>query len=650
MKNYNIAKITATITFILIFIYINYINFAHLDKFMTSDLVNEIQYIKFIVESKQWLPENFVPSAELFLNRPAYLSVIIYFFIKDLVLSYQITFLIMQIIFAFMLYKLLKSINIKIEYIYIYMALFWSFGNFEFFGALLVGLNVYLLTFICGLLCMYIFINFKITDKKYVYISYCICFYLGCSGPKFFIFFIFPLGSYLLLKYIINKKKDIRNKIIFKWFIFSIIGMIINKIILSKWVYCQGVPIKYDNLINIVYLFIQNIGILYTSIINSEYIMLKFTHCILFAGFIISIYNLKKIFEEKQKELFIILGISTLVILMGNVAMNTNGLGSERYLISFLLWILLGFIILCQNYIKFYRRKLIFIFLLIICMIQLFANIFQIDLIKNFTMISLAHGENFYNDQKKDIAIYLKENNYKRVYASYWNSDVLLYYADFNDFLVGHWGPGIDQNLKPFFWLVNKEVYEDFNGKVALLLTDEELKNLSNIGKYRIKDAMFRKKIGDINIYECDYNPIKPLAKLPKNKNDIETLTINSFQTSIYGEIKNDKLISGGQTEGYILFGPYINDNNLEYGEFIPEKNIYDIELDYKILNDNKNKVFFEVAFDGSKIVERQELDKNSEVCILKEIDLSGKKNIEFRVFKENGVSMEVRKIKITKK
>lgn len=640
MKNYNMAKITAIIIFMLNFIYINYINFVYLDKFMTSDLVNEIQYIKFIVESKQWLPENFVPSAELFLNRPAYLSVIIYFFIKDLVLSYQITFLIMQIIFAFMLYKLLKSINIKIEYIYIYMALFWSFGNLGFFGALLVGLNAYLLTFICGLLCIYIFINFKIMDKKYVYISYFICFYLGCSGPKFFIFFIFPLGIYLLLKYIINKKKDIRNKIMFKWFIFSIIGMIINKIILSKWVYCQGVPIKYDDLINIIYLFIQNIEILYTSIINSEYIVLKFTHCILFTGFIISIYNLKKIFEEKQKELFIIWGISTLVILMGNVAMNTNGLGLERYLISFLLWVLLGFIILCQNYIKFYRRKLIFIFLLIICMIQLFANIYQINSIKNFTM-PLNNG--------KDIAIYLKENNYERVYASFWNSDILLYYIDFDGFSVGHWGPRIDQNLEPFFWLVDKKVYEDFNGKVALLLTDEELQNLSNIGKYRIKDAIFRKKIGDINIYECDYNPIKPLIKMPENKNDVEIINLDNPKISIVGKIEDNKLVSDEQTKGFILFGPYINDNNFRYGDFIPKENIYDIELDYKILNDNKNKVFFEVAFDGGKIIERQELDKNSEVCILKEIDLSGKKNIEFRVFKEKGASIEIRKIKIIK-
>lgn len=649
MKNYNIAKITAAIVFIVIFIYINYINFVHLDKFMTSDLVNEIQYIKFIVEGEQWLPENFIPSAELFLNRPAYLSVIIYFFIKDLVLSYQITFLIMQTIFAFMLYKILKSINIKSEYIYIYMALFWSFGNFGFssgtyglLGALLIGTDGYLLTFICGLLCMYIFINSEVINKKYVYISYFVCFYLGCSGPKFFIFFIFPLGIYLLLKYIINKKKDIRNKITFKWFIFSIIGMIINKIILLKWVYYQSVSIKYNDLINIIYLFIQNIGVLYSSIISSEYMVLEITHCILFVGFIISIYNYNKIFGVKQKEFFVILGISTLVIIMGNVAMNSNGLASERYLISFLLWVLLGFIILCQQYIEYYKKYLIVIFLLIVCIVQLFANIYQINSINNFTKQSL--------NNEKYIATYLKENNYERVYASFWNSDILLYYIDFDGFSVGHWGPRIDQNLEPFFWLVDKKVYEDFNGKVALLLTDEELKNLSNIGKYRIKDAIFRKKIGDINIYECDYNPIKPLIELPKNENDVEIIKLDNPKINIVGEIKSDKLISNEQIEGYILFGPYINDNNLKYGEFIPEKNIYDIELDYKILNDNKNKVFFEVAFDGGKIIERQELDKNSEICILNGIDLSGKKNIEFRVFKENGISIEVRKIKITKK
>ena len=652
MKNYNMAKITAIIIFMLNFIYINYINFVYLDKFMTSDLVNEIQYIKFIVESKQWLPENFIPSAELFLNRPSYLSAVIYFFIKDVVLSYQITFLIMQVIFAFILYKVLKSINIKSEYIYIYMALFWSFGNFGFLGALLVGINAYIFIFICGMLFIYVFINFELINKKkiYIYISFFISFYLGCSGPKFFVFFIFPLGVYLLLKYIMNKKKDIRNEIIFKWLIFSIIGILINKIILLKWVYCQDISVKYNDLINLIYLFMQNIGVIYNSIISSKYILLEITHYIEFVGFMISLYNFNKIFEKKQKELFSILGISTLIIIVGNLATNNNGLGAERYLINCLLWILLGFIILCQNYTEYYKRKLIFIFLLIICIVQLLVNIFQINISKNFTMISLDHGKGFYNYQEKDIASYLKENDYKRIYASYWNSSILLYYLDFNDFVVGHWGPGIDENLEPFFWLVNKEAFENFKGKVALLLTDEELEKLSNIGKYRMKEAVFRKKIGDMNIYECDYNPIKPLIKMPENKNDVEIINLDNPKISIVGKIEDNKLVSDEQTKGFILFGPYINDNNFRYGDFIPKENIYDIELDYKILNDNKNKVFFDVAFDGGKVIERQELDKNSEVCILKEIDLSGKKNIEFRVFKEDGISMEVRKIKITKK
>lgn len=639
------------IIFIVIFGYINYINFAHLDYFMTSDLVNEIQYIKFIVESGQWIPENFIPSFELFTNRPAYISAIIYLFVNDIVFSYQITFFIMQIIFAIALYILLKSINIKLVYIFLYMSLFWSFGNYGFLGAMLVGLNVYLLTYISMIIIIYFIITDKIQDNKlYTWCICIICAYLSCSGPKLMAFIIIPVVIFEIIEYIIKTKENNKIKLVFKVFLSSLVGIIINKVILSKWINLYSFPIEYNGLENGLILFIKNIETLLSLFISldEQCNVLGIIHLFLFIGWLISIAKYNKIFKDKQKDVYNILGLSTFTIIMGNIVMGSTGEGNERYYISFLLWIILGNIIVFQNYVDKIRNdyNLGILVLMIFSLAQIYQNFsFEYTELNN---ISETNSIEFMRNKEK-IAEYILNNKYERVYGAYWNTDILLYNSNFNYFKVGHWGPEKDFDLNPYYWLVDKRIFEEYNGKIALLLTDDELYNLSKLGKYRIKDAIFKIKIGNINIYECTYNPIKPLINLPKKTGEIELIKINNPQMSVVGKMDNENLFIDNTQEGYVVFGPYIDNISLKYGEYILEDDIYDIKLEYKFLNDTNDKVYFDVAFNGGTIIKRQALDKNNEKCILKNVDLSNKKNIEFRVFKEKNVSIEISNIQIIK-
>lgn len=647
----NIFKYISISVFFISFMFINYINVYDLEGVLfTPDITNEILFIKLIAETGQWLPEYFIPGYELFTNRAAYLGALLYYINGDVILSYKITFVILQVLLALMLYKLLKSINIDFEYRYLYMALLWSFGSFDALRVLIFKGYSYTLIYIYILLIMYIYINYEndfFYKKIILWISYIFTFYMALSGFRTFVYIVCPIFFYELIKVIINRKKTNKFILSLNLFVINVMGCLIFKIIFSKWVQIPSMSLDISNIR--LDIFFYNIFNLFYRVIDIGNINIyaSIVHFCFFLGFIFSLLKYKKMFCEKQKDIINILLLSIVLIILGNVVMGNKADTDSRYYISFILVVLLANIILLQKiFIKY--NKFIGMNIGFVCFIILINYTINFSLDKNYkyNIVNLIPEYSVNHEENEKIVEYIICNKYKKVYGSFWRFNILPYYTNFNYFLVGSWWM-TNHDLEPFYFVVDKRVFEKDNNKIAILLTDEELNTLSDKGKYKMKDAVFKVKIGDVNIYENKYNSMKILT-LPHNKNEKQLYNISDM--NFKGKIIDEKLVSlKSNADEFILYGPYINDNNLEYGEFIPKKNIYDIKLNYKILNDTKSKAYFDVAFNGGTVIKRQVLDKNSEECILQNVDLSNKKNIEFRVFKEKNVSMEISNIQIIK-
>lgn len=160
--------------------------------------------------------------------------------------------------------------------------------------------------------------------------------------------------------------------------------------------------------------------------------------------------------------------------------------------------------------------------------------------------------------QSASVAQYLLANNYTSVIArNYWNANIMSGYTDLKLRAVS-----VNDELHPWIWSVDSRIFNESDGKFALLFTDEEITEFNEKASYVAKDLFaqgrFDTKIGDLNIYTMGFNPVKSFS-MPKTNGESVSYEFYRHYSMKSDHAKvnvNEKYIESS-LQGLITFGPY---------------------------------------------------------------------------------------------
>jgi len=131
------------------------------------------------------------------------------------------------------------------------------------------------------------------------------------------------------------------------------------------------------------------------------------------------------------------------------------------------------------------------------------------------------------------------------------------------------------------------------------------------------------------------YQGSKPtVADLPaassSNKGHLYTITENGHE-----------YVSDG-TEDYIIYGP-----NYQF-----KKGIYDIELEYEVINDGNQDIagVFDLVKNESEIYSSLAIDKSNNTIGFYDLEMDGSSWIQYRVWENAGVKLKINKVVVRRK
>lgn len=179
------------------------------------------------------------------------------------------------------------------------------------------------------------------------------------------------------------------------------------------------------------------------------------------------------------------------------------------------------------------------------------------------------------------------------------------------------------------------------NASNILICKGEEIDALPSYLKdsYHMIDVLDNQK----NIYYSEKNPWDDISGIPLESVDYSVDFPYSNGFAFAGEIsKSGELVAKkSEKDGYVLWGPYTK----------TIQGTYEIRLDYECINEEKNDMYIDIAVDGgATILEKQNLDPNSNTLILESVELPADKIMEVRIWKPANASIKIGRITYLRK
>jgi hypothetical protein len=170
----------------------------------------------------------------------------------------------------------------------------------------------------------------------------------------------------------------------------------------------------------------------------------------------------------------------------------------QHFFIWFLIAVIIAFIVEHYGKKNVLRRSFAIVCVALLCAISLYNNnLKRYPALANMTTTP------------QHIAYYLVQEGYDGVYGTHWHSAVV---AGASNLALSSGAFRWDAGFTPMKWLVDTRVFENTNGKWAILMTDEELASFDlhadEIDKKKFASGKWVHKVSDINIFEFSQNPV----------------------------------------------------------------------------------------------------------------------------------------------
>ena len=325
-----------------------------------------------------------------------------------------------------------------------------------------------------------------------------------------------------------------------------------------------------------------------------------------------------------------ILLITIAIMLTTNLAHAGQGIQSARYLIP---GFFMGLLVLLMLPLNIAKEPLKFVAVILIFLVLATSAYSTYKLSIQYLGVHWGmHGQ--LNPNKQQLIDFLKENNLKYGYASYWNGPVLSVLSqgkilvrqtninrkNYKGVPLPMRGHSSNRWYRPSAW----------KGETFLLLTEKEARKvdweaLKNLGLYAYKTLTFN----EYKIFVFAENISK---KIPGWDSRYEVLTSFPVTKNSYTRVgkfikKNnnqpDMLVAEKGERGFLYHGPYIN---VEPGKYIA---IFDVIADH---NDSVAFILDIVSSSDQKLYGKK-LFKSSDKTQKIEFSISRAKIMEFRVF-----------------
>lgn len=616
---------------------------------LDSDIVAEMNFAEQVWNQKTIFPSNWFYGNELSTVRPAILAALIYGITKKFVFSYSIA-LVLTMIGIYMSYiYMMKPIGIRKKSILLgALFLIGGFG-YEFTSMIFIGFGYagfYLIfTFLNLGFMMRIMSSNNIYLKKTQFILYFIIASLfGIMGIRMTVLLYFPLFISCIFMYYYLKLKGNstfdKKAIGISTFLLiaNIVGLAINQLyfVKSGYLNVNVTSTKFDSIENLGKNFsmvipklcqsigaMGNVGI--ASIDGIDFIikLLLISVCI---------YGIIFCFKKCSEIKVILVSFFTisLLITIGLQMFSTMDM-LPRYFIFLGCLISVIISILSDNIMEYNIRNKYIISIVV-------AILILINILCYFPI-------NTHNVGQKKVAEYLVENNIEYAYATYWKAGVIKALSDGKINML-HIDPFITKenadNLHLFRWQTDEKLELDMHSskEIVLVIDDEEEKLLLENKKSILNDLENKKlaKIQDYSIYKIFSNPFTDF-NMPNLNQKITYYPSEKFiKKSDNVTIKNNTIVSNGDG-GYFMYGPY---KDVLYGT-------YNFTIKYKVVSSNNNDSgYIDICENGgSNILQKIELDNNTNEVILNDIVFNNSKSIEIRGYSEEGSIIEINSISI---
>lgn len=201
------------------------------------------------------------------------------------------------------------------------------------------------------------------------------------------------------------------------------------------------------------------------------------------------------------------------------------------------------------------------------------------------------------------------------------------YKSIIEDGTVHHWGD--------YTYYDDNSEYE---GQIILITTADSFAKLPSYisAQFTMSDSA-----GNIGIYIAEHNCFDLQSGFPVNSSTARELVYSSGMQCANGIIGNDGSFYSDGTEGFAIWGPYVN----------PGSQKYNLTLNYEVLSDSSDNIgTFDIACNsGSVQVASCEIDPAKTSAEIKDVSFDeNMTGVEYRVYLHEGALVKISSIDIT--
>lgn len=496
-----------------------FFTFSKLESLMNSDTAAEILLGREILIEKNIFPSGWFYSTEIRVLNIHLLLAPILKLTGNMMLSKSISNSILILLFIVAYVLLMKSMKIKKTYTLFMLPIILTPLSLTMLDMLFAGaFYVPYLTCIMLVITMLNYLNNEKLRKSKVLIlsviSIFLGFLLGMTGTRFLTNLYIPLViSEIFIVWIDIKEKNeinIRSKELWIKILFScssafasFCGFLFNRLVLVRTLkYAEFgnqdfAPI--ESLSQRISIAVGTIFKLFGGVASGRLMSVdgvitvgKFTFTIV--AFVMAFKLLKDVFKLSRVRRGLIIFFWVSFVLNMYLLIFTNMEVADRYHINIIFFIFPIIAVYYDEYTSWLESpiRLLSIFLIFFCVVTsqygiMYKNAFKVN------------G----NKDKYELIEYLKDNDLKFGYATFWNADVMTVLSN-GDIEVANLDYSIDKI--PYWWLTPKRLYSSDNnpGQTFLLLTKEESEKAT---KNLLEGSEKIKEINGFIIYRYEKNP-----------------------------------------------------------------------------------------------------------------------------------------------
>lgn len=614
-----------------------------------------------IINSKSFFPNDWVYVQDIWILAIQLFVLPFKMFVENEVIARGLGVLVQTVLMIIMMNRLFNKLDVKSGGLVI--ILLWLSGVSSVVLENVYAQASYGTMLLWCIIVFYLVINIldEKLKKKYVGILGVMLFMLNLSGMRYLVNIVAPVVITLIIwcgiEYVSSGELKISIRRLISIIIFigviSLAG-IIGFLLLSRQInYVTGlsnivfvdistIATNIDNILNswlYLYGIINSVG---TKLISLEGVFSAYRFVFfVFSALIIPItltINYNKLKNEYCKFFVIFhwvyIIIITYILTFSQVAYEI--IGGARYLLLNLLIIFILNAIFFEEYILNKKKVFSYIFIVLIIPFYLSSLFYQFKMEVSIDEEGLAIGAHKHDN----VINFLKEKDLKFGYATYWNAYANTILSEEDVQIVG---VIIGQEITPFYHLTSKIWYQPdyYKGETFILLRGEEI---NQINPYYITNADEKYYFEDYLILTYKNNILfdsNIIFKLPQQIG--ESISVSPLHEKFISQnvtIEEETIISDG-TEGYILFGPYIQ--GIE--------GTYNVEFDIESLGESDNINGFgyvDIATnEGQKILGKTEIGSNGRRIMISDLNFKDETMIEFRIYVNKGTKIRVNAINI---